>query len=62
VQLAHSLGLPAIAEGVQSEEQLAYVELAGVNLIQGFAVGMPLPEEEATLLLAGKLPGAAMSM
>jgi diguanylate cyclase (GGDEF)-like protein len=59
VQLAHSLGLPAIAEGVQSEEQLAYVELAGANLIQGFAVGMPLPEEEATLLLAGKLPGTA---
>jgi EAL domain-containing protein (putative c-di-GMP-specific phosphodiesterase class I) len=61
VQLAHSLGLPAVAEGVQSEEQLAFVEMAGVNLMQGFAVGMPLPEEEATLLLAGKLPGGALA-
>ena len=51
VQLAHSLALPVIAEGVQSHAMLSFVELTGCNLLQGLALFPPLNAEDARELL-----------
>ena len=41
------MGLQVLAEGVEDEEQAAFVKNCGMDLIQGFYFSRPLPEEEA---------------
>lgn len=42
-QLAHTLGLTAVAEGVETEEQLREVTRLGCDLAQGFFLSRPVP-------------------
>lgn len=49
--LAHALGLQAIAEGVESHEQLTSVRELGCDLAQGFLFAHPMPNDEMTRLL-----------
>ncbi|MFC3129701.1 putative bifunctional diguanylate cyclase/phosphodiesterase [Coralloluteibacterium stylophorae] len=42
ITMAHSLGLNVIAEGVETEEQLAYLREQGCDEIQGFWLSQPL--------------------
>ncbi len=46
VTLAHALGLRAVAEGVETPEQLAELRTLGCELAQGFLFGKPAPAEE----------------
>jgi len=46
IGLAHTLGLFAIAEGVESPAQVARLRTLGCDLIQGFVVSRPLPADE----------------
>ncbi|WP_286237456.1 bifunctional diguanylate cyclase/phosphodiesterase [Neptuniibacter halophilus] len=46
IVLAKSLGLEALAEGVETSEQLSYLRIHGCHLIQGFYFSRPLPSEE----------------
>jgi EAL domain-containing protein (putative c-di-GMP-specific phosphodiesterase class I) len=50
-QLAHSLGMQVVAEGVESAEALALLTAMGVDRAQGFHLHRPAPAEEVTLLL-----------
>jgi diguanylate cyclase (GGDEF)-like protein/PAS domain S-box-containing protein len=43
--LAHGLNLPVIAEGVETEEQLAILVREGCDEIQGYIMGRPCPIE-----------------
>ena len=52
VSLAHALGLVAVAEGIESEEQLASMRELGCDLAQGFLFARPVPAGELTDLLA----------
>ena len=45
VGLAHSLGLAAIAEGLETEAQLAELRTMGCDYAQGFLFGAPRPAE-----------------
>ena len=55
IKLSHSLGCRVLAEGVETEEQSAYLCAQGCDLVQGFLYGRPVPAEEfKTLLVAGK--------
>jgi EAL domain-containing protein (putative c-di-GMP-specific phosphodiesterase class I) len=45
VSLAHALGLRAVAEGVETPEQLAELRTLGCELAQGFLFGKPAPAE-----------------
>lgn len=46
IVLAKSLGLEALAEGVETSEQLSYLRMHGCHLIQGYYFSRPLPAEE----------------
>ena len=41
--LAHGLGLPVIAEGVEYHDQLELLKEAGCTEVQGYLIGMPQP-------------------
>ncbi|HEV2362097.1 MAG TPA: EAL domain-containing protein, partial [Acidimicrobiales bacterium] len=51
IGLAHALGLPATAEGVESAVQLDKLRSLGCDLAQGFLVGRPAPAEELAAIL-----------
>ncbi len=46
VSLAHSLGMRTVAEGVETQEQLAYLRELGSDFAQGYLLGEPLPARE----------------
>ena len=43
INLAHNLNLEVVAEGVESEEQMALLRAFGCDQVQGFLVSRPLP-------------------
>lgn len=52
ISLAHDLGSDIIAEGVETEDQVAFLKAAGCEMIQGYYFYRPVPEEEFAGLLA----------
>ncbi|MDQ0395694.1 diguanylate cyclase (GGDEF)-like protein/PAS domain S-box-containing protein [Labrys monachus] len=44
--LAHGLRLPVLAEGVETEEELAFLAREGCDHVQGYYIGRPLPIAE----------------
>ncbi len=52
IELAHTLGMEAIAEGVESEAQAPLLVEMGCDMAQGFYFSEPLPPEAATRFLA----------
>lgn len=69
IKLAHSLGLIALAEGVETEEQKAFLKLHGCDTIQGYFLSRPLPPDEffkwvherAQLPSGGEIPSSPVS-
>lgn len=45
INLAHQLGIEVVAEGVESEEQLNFLNAIGCDFIQGFLLSKPVDEE-----------------
>lgn len=43
INLASSLGMQTIAEGVETEGQLAFLRFQGCNEVQGYYFSKPLP-------------------
>lgn len=46
VDMLNQLGKETVAEGVETHEQLKYLEEAGCGIVQGYIFDKPLPEEE----------------
>ncbi|HXC18068.1 MAG TPA: EAL domain-containing protein [Holophagaceae bacterium] len=51
VGLARHLGLQVVAEGVETEDQRAFLAGLGCDALQGFLLGRPAPPEEMEALL-----------
>ena len=52
VALAHALGLVAVAEGIETEGQLAHMRTVGCDVGQGYLFSRPVPAAEVTAFLA----------
>lgn len=68
IELARTLGMDTIAEGVEEPAQLDVLRQAGCDAVQGFMVARPMPRGDFLRLLAdwskpattpGELPGCA---
>jgi diguanylate cyclase (GGDEF)-like protein/PAS domain S-box-containing protein len=63
IALAHNLHLRVVAEGVESYEQLAYLQSHGCDAIQGYYFSKPVAAEQfEQMLRAGKHLGGMASM
>jgi EAL domain-containing protein (putative c-di-GMP-specific phosphodiesterase class I) len=51
INLAHTLGLFVIAEGVESEAQIARLRTLRCDLVQGFVVAKPLSADDFELAM-----------
>jgi EAL domain-containing protein (putative c-di-GMP-specific phosphodiesterase class I) len=56
ISMAHSLGLKVVAEGVETEAQLAFLMRYGCDEVQGFLFSRPVPGEECGKLIADVRP------
>jgi diguanylate cyclase (GGDEF)-like protein/PAS domain S-box-containing protein len=56
IELAHSLDMQVIAEGVETPEQLAFLTQNGCDQVQGYLFSKPLAIDELTLFLRGYEP------
>jgi diguanylate cyclase (GGDEF)-like protein len=61
IAMAHGLKMIVVAEGVETDEQLVLLEEYGCDLVQGFYLGHPSPQEAITLILQ-KATALAMAM
>ena len=52
IQLAHGLGMVPLAEGIETEGELAFLQAAGCTRGQGFLFSRPVPAEQIPALLA----------
>jgi EAL domain-containing protein (putative c-di-GMP-specific phosphodiesterase class I) len=57
LQLAHTLGLQAVAEGIETEDQLRFLVDNGCRFGQGYHYSKPVPADEITRLLGGETAG-----
>jgi len=61
ITMAHGMGMKVIAEGVETEQQLAYLRRLRCDVIQGFLFSPALPEDEVEELLKQDKDGTAFS-
>jgi diguanylate cyclase (GGDEF)-like protein len=59
IDLAHSLGIVVVAEGVESEEVLARLKALDCDLAQGYCLARPVASDDVTAWLVGEKQAAA---
>ena len=51
IAMAHGLKMAVVAEGVETDEQLVLLEQYGCDMVQGFYLGHPSPQDSILLML-----------
>jgi diguanylate cyclase (GGDEF)-like protein/PAS domain S-box-containing protein len=62
ITMGHSLGLNVIAEGVETEQQLAYLREQGCDEIQGFWLSPPLDQQRCLTFIRSWQPSAVAAI
>jgi diguanylate cyclase (GGDEF)-like protein/PAS domain S-box-containing protein len=62
ITMGHSLGLNVIAEGVETEQQLAYLREQGCDEIQGFWLSPPLDPQRCLTFIRSWQPSAVAAI
>lgn len=57
IALGHAMGLKVLAEGVETREQLEFLQQKGCDYFQGYFCSRPLPAEDFTRLLEAAREG-----
>ena len=52
IAMGHGLKLSVLAEGVETGEQMSFLVSQGIDLLQGYYIGKPIPAEACNSLLA----------
>jgi len=60
--LARGLQLPVIAEGVETEEELAFLAAEACDQVQGYLIGRPLPIEDYAQVTGSPPPVAKLQL
>jgi EAL domain-containing protein (putative c-di-GMP-specific phosphodiesterase class I) len=59
IAMAHKLKLKVVAEGVETEEQLAFLARQGCDAYQGYLVSRPVEAEACAVVLRARAGGSA---
>ena len=59
IAMGHSMGLSVLAEGVETEGQLAFLRERGCDSYQGYLCSRPVPADEFVALLRAQAEPAA---
>ncbi len=62
IAMAHSLGLAALAEGVETLEQLAHLRELGCDEFQGFLAARPMPYESVNPEQSARLAASGATL
>ncbi|OKP99712.1 ABC transporter substrate binding protein [Paenibacillus sp. P46E] len=57
VTIGHDMGLNVTAEGVETQDQLAFLERTNCDKIQGYFISRPIPEKEVAAWVAARSAG-----
>jgi diguanylate cyclase (GGDEF)-like protein len=57
ISMAHTMNIKVVAEGVETEEQLTFLQERGCDEIQGYLFSRPLPADEITTYLVKEKKG-----
>ena len=61
VGMTRSLGIKSCAEGIETEEQMAALRVMGIDEVQGYLFGRPMPPDDLESLLRSQRSGDADS-
>lgn len=56
IRLAHALNMRVVAEGVETQAQMAFLKKRGCDEIQGYVIAKPLPPDKIGPLFAQSFP------
>jgi EAL domain-containing protein (putative c-di-GMP-specific phosphodiesterase class I) len=56
VAMGKAMGMTIVAEGIETTEQLKFLEKLNCDLAQGYLFSKPLPEQDATIYLKNNKP------
>lgn len=60
IAMAHNLKMEVVAEGVETQEQLAFLRANGCEFVQGYLLARPAPAEDVPALLRALCQGNAV--
>jgi diguanylate cyclase (GGDEF)-like protein/PAS domain S-box-containing protein len=60
IEMAHKLGLKVVAEGVETEAQLAYLHSHGCDIMQGYHLSRPMAANDFEALLVNRVDTASL--
>ena len=56
IGLSKNLGIDVLAEGIETQNQMSFLEQHGCNTIQGYLIGKPVPFSDVGMFLGAEYP------